>query len=37
MAALLEDVLAATVAAKSTTPFGRELASVATVAHPAAV
>lgn len=37
MTALIEDVLAATVAAKSSTPFGRELAGVATVAHPAAV
>jgi hypothetical protein len=37
MTALIEDVLAATVAAKSSTPFGRELASVATLAHPAAV
>jgi chromosome segregation protein len=34
MSTLIEDVLAATVAAKSSTPFGRELATAATVAHP---
>jgi hypothetical protein len=37
MAALIEEVITAAVAAKAGTPFGRELASVAPQAHPAAV
>jgi hypothetical protein len=37
MTTLIEEVLAATVAAKSATPFGRELASIAAAAQPAAV
>jgi len=35
MAVLIEEVIAAAVAAKAGTPFGRELASVAPQAHPA--
>ena len=37
MAALIEEVITAAVAAKAGTPFGRELASVAPQAHPVAL
>jgi hypothetical protein len=37
MAAIIEEVITAAVAAKAGTPFGRELASVAPQAHPVAV